>query len=95
MELNHQSLNAWLPAWNVVDGDIACALCGRRQSLTASPAEFQHASTCEVNALGPRKRPTIMTGTVSSSAPTPAHPKDQKIAIDDGENYEATTTEVL
>lgn len=49
MSAENETLSAWVAKWVLVDGQIACVKCGRRQSVKDAEEEFVHASGCEAD----------------------------------------------
>jgi hypothetical protein len=50
MGAKKELLSAWMAEWILLDRQIACVSCGKRQPLSAAEEEFTHAKNCAANA---------------------------------------------
>lgn len=49
MGAKKEILSAWMAEWILLDGQIVCVGCGRRQPLSAVEEDFTHAKSCAAN----------------------------------------------
>lgn len=66
-------VDAWTAAWKLIEHEVTCVECGRRQHLSESEAEFEHLPGCTNDPLFRRDSGISSGDGVSASRVSSAH----------------------